>query len=256
MARYTFGHSQTAADRLRLIADFFNTYSASFVSSGIEKNAETAIDLGCATGHTTDMLRKAANSRINCGLDNAKDFLLQARINYPECRFEEHDVTCGGFPFKSDILFSRFLLTHLKEVENVLNIWVNELNPGGLLFIDELEDIVTDIPVFRKYLELNTGLVASQGGQMFIGKFLGKNYGSLNVVFSDSLTIPVENETAAGWFYPNTVSIWNKEKYILKNTIEKERMKIKEELLNLQNGKKIQGNITWKMKHIIIKKTA
>ncbi len=32
-------------------------------------------------------------------------------------------------------------------------------------------------------------------------------------------------------------------------------MKIPEELLNLQSGEKINGSITWKMKHIIIKNT-
>ena len=73
-----------------------------------------------------------------------------------------------------------------KNVENILKIWVDELNTGGLLFIDELEDIATDVAVFHKYLELNTQLVASQGGQMFIGKFLGKRFDNLNVIFSDS----------------------------------------------------------------------
>ena len=253
--RYTFGHSNTAAVRLKLIADFFNRYSSDFITAHtINHKIQTSIDLGCGIGHTTKMLQQASRSIKTYGFDISEDFINQASVNYPELQFIIQDVTDKMFPVHADLLYSRFLLTHLKHIDIIIANWINQLKLAGYLFLDELEDITTNIEVFRKYLEINTNLVKSQGGEMFVGQFLDEKVKNMNVVFRESCIIPVEIKMAASWFYPNTISIWKTEQKVLTSTTSDEREKISKELLYLQNGKKAEGFITWKMKRIIIQK--
>ena len=68
------------------------------------------------------------------------------------------------------------------------------------------------------------------------------------------ITIPVKNFQAASWFYPNTVTIWKKEKYIKNLLSKEERKKISDEIFKIKNSNKLESNITWKMRRIVIKK--
>ena len=65
--------------------------------------------------------------------------------------------------------------------------------------------------------------------------------------------MPVYDWQAASWFYPNTISIWEKEDYIKNKISEQEHKKISEELCDIMSEKSNISHITWKMKKIIIK---
>ena len=65
--------------------------------------------------------------------------------------------------------------------------------------------------------------------------------------------LPVSNWQAASWFYPNTISIWEKEKYILNNINKHERKKIASGLKNIIESKDEKSDIVWKMRRILIK---
>jgi len=43
--RYTFGHTETAAKRLRSIAEFFNPLAVEFIQSNLSKAVTSAADL-------------------------------------------------------------------------------------------------------------------------------------------------------------------------------------------------------------------
>jgi hypothetical protein len=118
--------------------------------------------------------------------------------------------------------------------------------------VDELEDVETTIPVFKKYLRINEGLINSQGAVLYVGRILDNCISGFKVQENKSDSIVVANRVAAGWFYRNTQSIWETERFI-KNTIrENERKKIAEELLGFIHSGNNHSNITWKMKRIII----
>ncbi len=50
-ARYTFGTSPAAAERLRSIGDFFNPIADMHIRRFVKTRPEVAIDLGCRPDH-------------------------------------------------------------------------------------------------------------------------------------------------------------------------------------------------------------
>jgi len=250
--RYTFGHSPTAADRLRIIADFFNPLAVEIIKKNLNTSVQKAADLGCGPGYTTDMLAKATQATQVIGFDISDYFLNIAKRIHPQYSFVQDDVTRLRSDNKYDYIYCRFLLSHLPDPENAIALWLKALSPGGILFIDELENIYTEVPVFKKYLQTNHELIRSQGSELYIGGHLNKYVNGHRCIESRSDTIPVADADAAGWFYPNTISIWKDEAYVSKVMNEVEREKISEELLRIRQRDDKTSNITWKMKRILL----
>jgi trans-aconitate 2-methyltransferase len=252
--RYTFGTSEKAADRLKQIAAFFNPLASDFIKQFIFHPANIALDLGCGPGLTTHMLKQTTLCRHIYGLDLSDDFLKLAQKRYPAYHFLKHDVTAVPFPVHADIIYARFLLSHLKDAVSTIDNWAGELNSGGILLVEEVEDIFTEVGVFKEYLRVNSGLIASQGAELFIGKRLGQAVYKNHVVHNESVLRPVLNRQAAAWFYPNTITIWEKEEYIRNTLTHGKRKNISAELKKIMEGKNNTSDITWKMRRVVIRK--
>jgi trans-aconitate 2-methyltransferase len=252
--KYTFGTGETAIERLERIAGFFNPLAAEFLRKHINRDIETALDLGCGPGFTTDMLYRTLKCKKVYGFDNSKEMLDYAKKRFNRCIFVFHDVTDLPFPIKPDIIYARFLLSHIKHAVDLVNKWINELKKDGYLFIEEVEDIDTNIEAFKKYLHINRGLVASEGATLYVGKILSAGDYDAEVIYNEKIYLPVSNSTAASWFYPNTVSIWEKENYVLKNFSREEKKHISNELLRILKENKDSSNITWYMRRFLLRK--
>lgn len=252
--KYTFGTTKKAADRLGDIASVFNPLSAEFLRKHINRKIETALDLGCGPGFTTDMIYRALKCKKVYGFDNSKEMLEYAKKQFKHCCFILHDIKDSPFPIKPDVMYARFLLSHMKNVVGLVNKWINELKESGWLLIEEVEDIDTDVDVFKKYLSINRGLVASAGAILYVGEILSTGNYNAEVSYNEKIFLPVSNSTAASWFYPNTVTIWEKEKYVLKNLSGEERENISNELLRILKENDESSDITWYMRRILLRK--
>ncbi len=250
--RYTFGHTDTAAERLKRIADFFNPPAAAIIRDHLQKPIIKAGDFGCGPGYTTDMLARSTHAEEIIGIDISSYFLDLARHTYPDYRFIQDDVTQLEPKEKYDFIYCRFLLSHLQNTEKVIPRWMERLNNGGILFIDELEAIETDVPVFSKYLYTSHELIKSQGAELYIGSKLDKSVNGFRCIQNRSDLIPVEDSLAAGWFIPNTISIWKDEPCVRSMMNEEERNRLSDELVQIwQKGDNV-SHITWKMKRILL----
>ncbi len=252
--KYTFGTSKIAAERLENISNFFNPLAIRIIKKFIDKPINSALDLGCGPGFTTNMLYNALNCGKVYGLDISDNFLRLASKRFKNCIFIKHDVTKTPFPVSSDVIYVRFLLSHLNNIINLVNRWIGELSNNGILFIDEVEDVKTVNVFFRKYLEINRGLVGSQGANLFVGSILAKSNYDASILCNECFTIPVANWEAATWFYPNTITIWEKEKYVCNKLTRTERKEISEKLLQIKELKEQKSEITWYMRRIVLKK--
>lgn len=250
--RYTFGHTVNAAERLRRIAEFFNPLAINFIHENLLKNYSRVVDLGCGPGYTTDMLAKATGATGIFGIDISDYFIELGKKKYPDYNFIQGDVTNLDASSKYDMMYCRFLLSHLKDIPMLFKNWITVLNPGGIICIDELEAIFTEIPVFNRYLEINNALIHSQGAELFIGKHLDNYLNGYKIQINQSDIIPVPDSIAAGWFYPNTIGIWKTEEFVQNFAGKDEREAISKELLNIHNKQVKASNITWKMKRIIL----
>ena len=252
--RYKFATNETTAGRLEAISRIFNPHSQRFIKGQAKNPVISAVDLGCGPGFTTHMLFMALQAGEIYGIDNSEEYLMHAMNRVGHCVFLKHDLTKTPFPVSSDIMYARFVLSHLKDPIAMINRWSNELNLGGTLFIEELEGISTDVEVFERYLDINKMLVESQGAELYVGKAIsgGSYYGE--VIVNETFEFEVSNRDAASMFYPNTVSIWENEEYILNNICKDERNEISGRIKGIiDSGDKTKG-ITWKMRRIAIRK--
>jgi SAM-dependent methyltransferase len=206
--KYTFGTGNEAASRLGEIAKFFDPLATDLVRAYMPKASGVAVDLGCGPGFTTEMLARASGARQVYGLDNSREFLALARKRLPKCRFVEHDVTTIPFPVKADLMYARFLLSHLRDPVDVVNRWITQLSTGGRLVIEETEAVESEVDLFRIYLSTNDALVASQGARLFVGETLAAGGYDAEVLHNVCSVLPVPDRQAATWFLPNTLTIW------------------------------------------------
>ena len=77
------------------------------------------------------------------------------------------------FPVRgADLIYARLVLAHLADVRTTVGSGRRNSAPG-LLVLDEVERIDTDNEVFRDYLGVVTGMIASRGADMYAGARLG-----------------------------------------------------------------------------------
>ena len=75
---YTFGDSELAAARLRLLANVFEPGSARLLARLADPGGELALDLGCGPGYTTELLAEHVAAKSVIGLDQSPRLLEQA----------------------------------------------------------------------------------------------------------------------------------------------------------------------------------
>ena len=252
--KYTFGTDKAAAQRLEEIARFFNAAAKDFIREHVDGPIGSALDLGCGPGYTTGMLSSAIYCPNVYGMDISSKFSRMAAERFPHCTFVEHDVTKAPFPVRPELMYVRFLLSHLRDVVDVVNLWMTQLSGAGRLIIDELEMVETEVPVFKEYLSVNEALIASQGASLYVGRLLAAGCYEAQVLHNECVDLPVSNVDAATWFLPNTLTIWEEDPYILEKVAPARRREISGEIRGIKEaGDPRMGN-TWKMRRLVLQK--
>ena len=248
VTKYTFGTSESAQYRLEEIAKFFNPRASEFIRNYINTPIDSAIDLGCGPGFTTDMLYHATHCHQVYGFDTSANFLKMASKRFKDYTFIEHDVTQVPFPVQAEFMHVRFLLSHLKAVVELVNLWITQLLENGILIIEELEGVETKVHVFKEYLSINCGLIASQGASLYGGNILGSGTYTASVLYNECVTIPVANNQAATWFHPNTITIWEEEEYVHDKLTKQQRKDISSEILRIKESRDASEDSIWKIR--------
>lgn len=173
---YTFGDSDLAAQRLRLLAETYEPSTRRWLAELALPRGTSVIDLGCGPGYTTRVLADELAPARLIGLDRSEQLLALARQVVPDSARAEliqHDVTLSPFPVPpADILYARFLITHLREPERVLQAWSDATAPGGFVVLEETASMEAEHPALARYYELVAALQAHYGQRLDIGKSL------------------------------------------------------------------------------------
>ncbi len=252
MGKYTFGTGGEAAARLKLMADFFNPPAEMLIRTFLPARSETAVDLGCGPGFTTAMLSRASGAAVACGLDNSEEFLDMARSSFPNLRFIRHDVARTPFPSRADVMYVRFVLSHLPSPVDLVRAWLTQVNPGGILVIEETEAVEAEVHVFRDYLSASEALVASGGARLFVGSELAAGDYGVPALLNACSVISVPDRLAAAWFLPNARTIWPGSEVMRALLTQAKINEITvslEELIRLEND---ESRITWKIRRIVL----
>lgn len=200
---YTFGDTSLAGERLELLARAHEPSSARLLERArddFELRPRLVFDAGCARGHTTRLLHRVFRCRVT-GLDASLDFVRQAReLSEPGVEFHLHDVTTGPFPnAPGDLVYSRFLLTHLDNPTAALALWREQLVAGGAFLLEETERLETSHPVLARYYSILGALQRAHGQTMEMGPRLGPAAAGAGLRVLDSRVVlaPADGQTMA-----------------------------------------------------------
>jgi trans-aconitate 2-methyltransferase len=182
-SHYTFGDNSLAARRLNLLASTFDPSSRLLLNQLRLGVVHTALDVGCGPGHTTRLVSQMTGARRTVGFDQSRVFLELARENYgsdPSLEFQCCSVLDSPLPLPSaQLVFSRFLLTHLAEPVRALRNLVECIEVGGHLVLEEIERLDSPLPLLRRYYELVAALQSNHGQSTTIGAQLDDHVASL-----------------------------------------------------------------------------
>ncbi len=179
---YTFGHTDIAARRLRVLHESFGPGSVAFLNDvdapgvpdarGVQGVPRRAVDLGCGPGFTTRMLADRFTAQTTLGFDTAERHIAGARAAYPDLEFALYDVTRGPFPERAapaDIIYARFLMAHLPNRQDVVRTWASQLAPGGSLILEETARLRSSDPVLHEYYGILESMQRYHGQSMEVG---------------------------------------------------------------------------------------
>lgn len=174
MRNYTFGDTGEASLRLRRLAELYEPETRSLLERSPIYAPSIAIDLGCGPGWSTALLHQVLKPGRTIGLDASEHFIEEALRNHrPELEFRVQNVVREPFPVAApDLLFCRFLLTHLAPPGEALTAWAKQGAPRAILLIHETESLEAEDPVIDRYYEL-VGLLQQHYGQaLYVGGLL------------------------------------------------------------------------------------
>jgi SAM-dependent methyltransferase len=220
-SNYLFGDSNLAARRLELLAHVFDGSTRAFLTNAAGGSAwRLAVDLGCGPGFTTRLVAEALQCGEVVGLDTSETFVkLAGAATPPGPSFAAHDVTRVPFPCGSaDIIFCRFLLTHLVDPDAAIRSWITQLNSGGLLLLEETETIRTTQPVFTRYLQIVEAMLASQSNRLYAGPFVRAldSPSGFRPLLNELQTVQVRSRDAARLFMLN-MQAWRDSEFVRAN---------------------------------------
>jgi SAM-dependent methyltransferase len=251
--RYPFGDSATASARLACVARVFAPSTAAFLARAVERPPHRVLDLGCGPGHTTRLLASLFAGAAVHGLDRSDAFLEEARrADAAGVAFVRADVTTpplSGAP--ADLVFARFVLSHLQDRDAVLRVWFDALAPGGLLAVEEVDRIDTADPVFAEYLGVTSGLMADRGGALYVGPELAataRGLGGRVVVDAATAVAPATGEIA-GIFALNLRS-WREDPWVV--THHGARLDVLAEGLRSREALSGTGAIRWTLRQVAV----
>lgn len=172
---YTFGDNDRAARRLHRLADAFEPSSRRLLAALPRRRRRLALDLGAGLGRTTWLVHDLVRAERTVGLETSPRFLALARqADVAKClEFVEHDVTRAPFPTEpADLLYSRFLVTHLATPSAVLATWAAAAAPGAHLVCEETASLESAHPTFSRYYAIVAAMQAHYGQTLTIGRDL------------------------------------------------------------------------------------
>jgi trans-aconitate 2-methyltransferase len=239
--RYTFGQDEPAARRLALVDAVFRTTSERLLADlAGSRSFDLVVDLGCGPGWTTRSLREMLSPQRVIGLDESEVFV-------------RHDVTDLPWPIEpADLVYARYLLTHLTHPEDRLVEWTGQTRTGGLVVVEDNAGIVTSSPSFAAYLDMAREVVAASGADLYVGSSLRPADAGLEVVVDRIAEASPPTPLVARMFRMNLAS-WRSRPAARR--FARRLAELDGELAELERSPETRA-ITWRMRQLAVRRPA
>jgi SAM-dependent methyltransferase len=253
---YTFGDTDEASARLRLLAELYEPETRRLLERGAVQ-PRLAIDLGCGPGWSTRLLHDVLKPVRTVGYDASERFIVEARRNHsPALEFHVQDVVlAASYIPQPEVFLCRFLLTHLSSIGEALAAWANAAKPSALLFIHETESLQTENPVLDRYYELVALLQAHYGQTLYVSGLLEAfvEQSGWKIIESERPILEKAAQKMAGLHLPN-LRTWRNDEYAKKSLDAIEIEALETSLSRIVSGEENAGVVVNAARQIIARR--
>ena len=254
---YTFGDNSPASARLRHLAELYEPETRELLRRSDVRRPRLAVDLGCGPGWSTRLLRDVLNPDRTVGLDASERYIAEARENNgSKLEFEVHDIARAPFPVSApEVMFCRFVLTHLRPLGEVLTTWASIAAPGGLLIVHETESLEADHPSLRRYYELVARLQQHYGQCLQVGTILEACFGTTGWCLVESTQRTLEKPASEmAEIHLANLRTWRQDEYASRSFDPTEIDSLEVSLARIVSGQENAGVIINVARQIIAKR--
>jgi SAM-dependent methyltransferase len=179
MPGYAIRGGKEGKERLNLLARvMLPTTSQLFNKVGLKKGMN-CLDVGCGGGHVTLLMATIVSpSGKVVGTDADGEILALARedaqaANLDNVEFRQADASSSRWHREYDLVYARFLLSHLSEARNCLEAMVNACKHEGTVVIEDTDwsgnFCYPPLAAYERLIELYQKVIQRRGGDSNIG---------------------------------------------------------------------------------------
>jgi SAM-dependent methyltransferase len=176
---YVIRGGEEGRERLRVLSEVMGPSTHALLNEVGIRASSACLDVGCGGGDVACelALRVGPGGRV-VGVDvdavkvdiARREAALQGITNVA---FEVRDVTEWEPGESYDVVFARFLLTHLADPARAVSAMRRHLRPNGVMIVEDIDFrghfAEPDCPALRRYVELYTRSVEARGADPNIG---------------------------------------------------------------------------------------
>ncbi len=254
---YTFGDNREASRRLRRLAEVYEPETRDLLRSVQSirgpRAFALAVDLGCGPGWSTELLAETLRARRTVGLEASETYVAEARANHPQLEFLRHDILVAPFPAgQPDLLFCRFLLTHLPSPRAALEAWAGAAASGAILVIHETEALHSSHSSLSRYYQMVAQMQKHHGQELHVGALLDAAFDGTDwkVLSTESVTLQKSARDMAQLHAAN-LRTWGKNDFALRTFGKDEIDRLEKDLDQLASGSECAGVVLNTAKRVI-----
>jgi predicted O-methyltransferase YrrM len=177
--RYIIRGGIEGRERLRVIARSLHPTTSSLLDRIGVRPGMTCLDVGSGGGDVAlELARRVAPDGRVLGVDVDDTKLALARdeaaaAGVANVEYRNLDVLASDLELAFDLVYARFLLTHLPDATRAAARLVNAVRPGGDVIIEDIDYagsvVHPENEAFRRYCELYVQTARARGGDPNIG---------------------------------------------------------------------------------------
>ena len=205
---YVIEGGRHGKERLSLLSDVFRPTTRRLLARAGLSPGMRCLDVGCGGGDLTlDLARRVGPDGSVLGIDFDAAIVTLARAdaearNIGNVAFLAADARTIGDLGPFDLVYARFLLTHVPDPDAVLSTMIRLTRPGGSVVVEDIDFAGQfshpECPAFRRYLTLYSEATRRLGGDPEIGRRLAAMFRTAGLARASTRVIQLAHERGRG----------------------------------------------------------